>query len=350
MIKLPLSLTALSIVILAICRLHLQLQNNNSVVAHAFLCLHSTRTPRGTNAMRTSHLSAQLQSSFYAGAGAPAVDMDRYNLPLERIVDEWTAIVREPSALQEGGMHLTANDNQRELFVDTLQYSILRRGGLGLILTEIAGGREDGKGITIIEEILDDGNAADCGLVPGDSIVALSIVQSNSVDSNEELIDNISAGTECLGYDATVAAISSLPPPVTDDELITLTVKRLRRQPRINVTLQYPPNTNEKDMRIELFAGENLRRAMLARGVKLNDKLAERFDSGGSGDCGSDGTCATCVVGVTRGMELLSPAKIQEGQILSQKPGWRMACKAVVGYGMKEGELTLRVNPRQWLL
>jgi hypothetical protein len=47
-------------------------------------------------------------------------------------------------------------------------------------------------------------------------------------------------------------------------------------------------------------------------------------------------------------MELLSPAKIQEGQILSKKPGWRMACKAVVGYGMKEGDMTLRVNPRQW--
>ena len=53
------------------------------------------------------------------------VDMNKYNLPLERIVDEWTAIVQKPSALQEGGMYLTANDNQRELFVDTLQYSIL---------------------------------------------------------------------------------------------------------------------------------------------------------------------------------------------------------------------------------
>ncbi len=161
--------------------------------------------------MRTSHLSsAQLQNSFYAMVGAPAVDMDRYNLTLERIVDEWMAILRELSALQEGGMYLTANDNQRELFVGTLQYLILRRGWLGLILTEIAGGREDGKGNAIIEELLDDGNAADCGLVPGDSIVALSILPSKSVDSNEELIDNISAGTECLGYDATVAAISSL--------------------------------------------------------------------------------------------------------------------------------------------
>jgi len=279
--KLP--LTVLSILV---CCLHLQLQNN--VVVQAFLLPHhpiivtsSTSTTGGKNAITktSSCLSAQLQNSYYAAAGAPSVDMDRYNLPLERIVDEWTAIVREPSALQEGGMYLSAKDTKRELFVDTLQYSILRRGGLGLILTEIAGGgRSDGAGITIIEEILENGNAANCGLIPGDSIVALSVVQTNRMSSNdggadvsEERIDNLS--TECLGYDATVAALTSLPPPVAEDEMITLTVKRIRRQPRINVTLQYPPNMNEKDVRIELFAGENLRRAMLARGVKLNDKL-----------------------------------------------------------------------------
>jgi ferredoxin len=114
------------------------------------------------------------------------------------------------------------------------------------------------------------------------------------------------------------------------------------------VKLQYPPESKEPDVFIELFAGENLRRAMLTRGVKLNDALARRFDSGGTGDCGAEGTCATCVVKVTKGMELLSPAKQQEAQILSQKPKWRLACKAVVGYGMSQGDLTIQVNPRQW--
>ncbi len=59
-------------------------------------------------------------------------------------------------------------------------------------------------------------------------------------------------------------------------------------------------------------------------------------------------TCATCVVSVTKGNELLSPMKIQEEQILAKKPRWRMACKAVVGYGMTEGEMTLQVNPKRW--
>lgn len=272
--------------------------------------------------------------------------MDQYNLPLESSLNEWAAVVQAATSMQEEGIFLKARDSDN-LFVDTLQYTLKREGGLGLLLTEIAGGREDGVGITIIEEVLEGGNAATCGIVPGDSIVALTIssTKENGGDVNEVRTD---VSTECLGYDSTIEAITSLPPPVTLEDEIVLTVKRIRKQPRVTVKLQYPAYLEEPDVTIELFAGENLRRAMLTRGIKLNDKLAERFDSGGTGDCGSDGTCATCVVGVTKGQELLNPMGKQEEQILSQKPRWRMACKAVVGYGMTEGEMTLQVSPRQW--
>lgn len=216
-----------------------------------------------------------------------------------------------------------------------------------MILIEIAGGREDGVGITIIEEILEGGNAENSGIVPGDSIVALTINKSSSEGMvvDQERID---VSTECLAYDPTIEAITSLPPPTSPDDEIILTVKRIRRQPKVNIKLQYPPEMDEPDATIELFAGENLRRAMLTRGIKLNDALSQRFDSGGTGDCGADGTCATCVVSITKGMELLSPTKSQEAQILSKKPKWRMACKTVVGYGMTEGDMTIQVNPRRW--
>ena len=125
-------------------------------------------------------------------------------------------------------------------------------------------------------------------------------------------------------------------------------MKRLRRKPRVTVKLQYPPYEKEPDTVLELFAGENLRRALLTRGVKLNDVLSKRFDSGGTGDCGADGTCATCAVGVVRGGELLSPKKQTESQIFADTPSWRMACKTIVGHGMSEGDLTLQVNPKQW--
>ena len=288
----------------------------------------------------------QQQNSYYSAAGAPKVDMDMYNIPLTQSINEWSAVVQAESSMQEEGIFLKAKS--KELFVDTLQYTIKREGGLGLLLTEIAGGRDDGVGITIIEEVLEDGNSAGVGIVPGDSLVSLSVTKTTNDGTMEVNEERIGVSTECLGYDATIDAITSLPPPTSSDETVTVTVKRIRKQPKINITLQYPKYMEEEDVSLELFAGENLRRAMLTRGIKLNDKLAERFDSGGTGDCGSDGTCATCVVGVTRGKELLSPMNKQEEQILSSKPRWRMACKAVVGYGMQEGEMTLQVSPRQW--
>lgn len=271
--------------------------------------------------------------------------MDTYNIPLEQSIEQWTAVLQAKSSMQEEGVFLRPK-NDKDLFVDTSTFAVKREGGLGLLLTELAG-REDGVGITIVEEVLEGSNSEGVGIIPGDSIVALTVFTSSGSGMNTKE-ERVSVSTECLAYEATIGAITSLPPPTSADEVVILTVKRLRRQPKVNIKLQYPPYLNEPDVNIELFAGENLRRAMLTRGIKLNDKLAERFDSGGTGDCGSDGTCATCVVGVTKGMELLSPMKEQEGQILKKKPRWRMACKAVVGYGMAEGDMTIQVNPRQW--
>ena len=122
----------------------------------------------------------------------------------------------------------------------------------------------------------------------------------------------------------------------------------MRKKPRVSVKLQFPPDFEEPDTTIELFSGENLRRAMLTRGVKLNDALSRRFDSGGTGDCGAEGTCATCAINVIKGMDLLNPIKTQEQQIFEKYPQWRMACKAVVGYGMTEGEMTVQVSPKRW--
>jgi ferredoxin len=313
----------------------------HSTIATLLLLLHQTRA-FFTPTIQTRHSTTLYQ---YAYAGSPKVDMNRYNIPLSQCTEQWTAVLQAKTSLQEEGIFLKPK-NDRELFVDTLYFSVKRHGGLGLLLTELAG-REDGVGITIVEEVLPDGNSMNVGILPGDSIVALTI-QTNVGEGRDVAETRTSVSTECLSYDATIDQITSLPAPTSTDETVQLTIKRLRRQPKVNVRLQYPPQLQEPDINIELFAGENLRRAMLTRGIKLNDPLAMRFDSGGSGDCGSDGTCATCVVGISKGMELLSPMKETEGQILKKKPRWRMACKAVVGHGMQEGDMTIQVNPRQW--
>jgi ferredoxin len=87
---------------------------------------------------------------------------------------------------------------------------------------------------------------------------------------------------------------------------------------------------------------------MLIRGIKLNDQLAKRFDTKNSGNCGAGGLCRTCAVSVIKGAGLLNPQRIAEQQMLQDSPRWRLACKAIVGFGMQQGEMTIRVNPRQF--
>ena len=106
-----------------------------------------------------------------------------------------------------------------------------------------------------------------------------SLIASNSKDANGGSVgltdskEIVSVSTECLGYDGTVDAILSLPDPKTDDETLTLNIRRIRRKPKITVNLKYPPSQDTLDETIELFAGENLRLGMLVRGVKLNDPV-----------------------------------------------------------------------------
>ena len=175
----------------------------------------------------------------------------------------------------------------------------------------------------------------------------MSIVRQSrkgTIDNEEEIV----VQTECLSYDATVAAIQSLPSPNPQyDEYYSLALKRLRRKPKVTVKLQFP-DQDEPDQTLELFAGENLRYGMLVRGVKLNDPLALRFDTKNGGNCGAGGLCRTCAVAVQQGNDLLNPQRPAEQQMLADNPRWRLACKAIVGYGMREGDITIRVNPNQW--
>jgi hypothetical protein len=267
--------------------------------------------------------------------------LDRYNVPAETSLQEWTARLRAATDLEEAGVYLGCR-NQKDYFVDTVKTTFARApdSGLGIRLLELQSRDEDGLGIVVVEGLVEGGSASESGLIPGDSIVQIDAVAQDGTTAR--------VPTECLNYDRTVEAILSLPVALEKEQTVVVTAKRIRRRPKVRVTFQYPPSQNEPELTLELFAGENLRRSMLVRGIKLNDPLARRFDSGGTGDCGAEGTCATCSVSVARGAELLNPMGQTEAQILARNPRWRMACRTVVGYGMQEGELTVRVNPKQW--
>ncbi len=287
-------------------------------------------------------MATEESSSMFSGID-DSVNMNQYNIPLDQAIAEWTVNLKAATAFEDSGAYLGAKSS-KEIFVDSVQVSFPRLpdAGLGIILQEIAGGRDDGLGITVVSELVEGGPSFGSGIQAGDCISAIAIQRGPS----KETIAAVA--TECLGYDATVDAILSLPAARSNDEIFILSMKRLRRKPRVNLTIQYPPHLNAPDTTLELFSGENLRRAMLSRGVRLNDALSRRFDSGGTGDCGAEGTCATCVVNVVTGGELLNPQSIQEQQMLRSNPRWRLGCRATVGYGFQEGDITLRLNPKQW--
>lgn len=286
--------------------------------------------------------------------------MSKYNVDdLSLIESQWQANVIAKTLDTPERIVLGSKDPS--FFVDTLLVPVRRAAGegLGIELQEIAGGREDGLGITVITGLVEGGCAERCAgdaIRAGDSIGSITVkrtLQSTGTTSEEETYVAI---TECLGYDATVDAILDLPQPISSEEggegeveqELVLAIKRIRMKPKVKVNLRYPPSQNEPDSTIELYAGENLRLAMLVRGVKLNDPLAKRFDTKSGGNCGAGGLCRTCAVSVLRGKEVLNPQKISEKQMLEDNPRWRLACKAFVGYGMQEGEITLHINPRQW--
>jgi ferredoxin len=339
----------------------------------AFLSFILLLAPRLSLALSSSSsfgkTTRNIATQTLQGVGDSTVDLNRYNLAsLEDIEKEWTATVTLKSTENTGGVFL-APKNSREIFVDsvTVVFPSNSGSGIGIVLAEVAGGRDDGLGITLVTNLVPGGAAAcaDCDILPGDSIAKVSVIRRQKRAMSGvtaggggigEAQQIVSVNTECLSYDATVDAITSLNNMSTSttqqnedcDEYFELVLKRLRRKPKVTVNLQYPPSQKEPPVSIEMFAGENIRQGMLVRGVKLNDPLAKRFDTKTGGNCGAGGLCRTCAILVQTGGELLNPQRPAEKTMLRDNPRWRLACKAIVGFGMTEGELNIKVSPNQW--
>ena len=333
-------------------------------VTSSYYCIHPAFALSSQSSL-FGKTTRNIATQVLQGTGEPAVDLNQYNLPFSIIENGWTANFVQKATESQGRVRLEAKNNI-EHYVDILTLLIPRKvengGSLGIELEELSGGRSDGIGITIVSGLVPGGSSKNSDLNPGDTLSSVSLIrrkreittaedggkQTNTMISENQ--QEFSVATECLDYEKTVEAIGNTipaPKPGFEDTFV-LSVKRLRRLPKVTINLQYPPSQNEPDTTIEMFAGENLRQGMLIRGIKLNDPLAKRFDTKSGGNCGAGGLCRTCSVCVMNGGDVLNPQRVAEQQMLQDNPRWRLACKAVVGYGMKEGEMTVRVNPNQW--
>mmetsp|Transcript_13609 Transcript_13609/g.20070 ORF Transcript_13609/g.20070 Transcript_13609/m.20070 type:complete len:316 (+) Transcript_13609:100-1047(+) len=264
------------------------------------------------------------------------VDANVYNVPTEKAAELWTATVNaEPRGGRPAGMPYL-DTKSKDYFVDDLEVAISRDGGMGMNLIELAGGRDDGFGITIVESA--SGNAEKAGIIPGDSIASVQ-AQTITVDGTKEMEKTEQYDCECRDFDETIGLLTSFAPEVKS---LILNIKRIRRVPKLNVVVEYPPSqcaegADNKES-LQLFAGENLRQGLMTRGIVFEDRDARKCDY-----CGGK-----CMVRIDTGMQLLSPKGMTEEKLMKNNPKCRVSCKTIVGYGMSEGNIRLRVNLNEW--
>merc|ERR1740139_1804214 len=249
------------------------------------------------------------------------------------------SVKAEASAARAGGIPYM-DSKSKDHFVDDLEnLAVTRAGGLGMELTELAGGRDDGYGLTIVSAVYEGGNAAAAGILAGDSIAAVAVTtttrEGNTMEETMETRE-----CECRDFDTTLDALGTFP---GDADVAYVSVRRLRRWPKIQVKVEYPPSQCAEGVdnvkTIELFAGENLKRALQNRGIILDDPGNVKCDY-----CGSNG----CYVSISKGKILLNPTGPTEDKLFINNPTCRISCRTTVGYNMQEGDLSLRVNLSQW--
>ncbi|KAI4329226.1 hypothetical protein L6164_021513 [Bauhinia variegata] len=89
--------------------------------------------------------------------------------------------------------------------------------------------------------------------------------------------------------------------------------------------------------------GQKLRNIMLDSNIELYGPYARPLLN-----CAGGGTCATCMVEVVEGKELLSPRTDKEKEKLKRKPKtWRLACQTTVGTPDSSGVVVIQQLP-EW--
>ena len=245
-------------------------------------------------------------------------------------LQNWKLMKRDDSG--DGGFLLDAANAEleaKEVFVEIPRSE--SNPSLGILLDEIFG--NDDAGVVIVEGLVEGGNGekASVPLLPGDALVAAGVPGGPFTR------------IEGLNFDDTVGVLGSLD---VGAGKVVLGVKRLAKRPAVKLTIRFPQSEGRDDEVLKLYKGNNLRRTIMARGVKLNDPLARRFDAGiGTGDCGGEGCCCTCAMEIESGSELLNPQKTQEEQMLRRFPRWRLGCKAYIEDLEEDKEMVVKVRP-----
>lgn len=229
-------------------------------------------------------------------------------VPLENELYQGWGVCATPS----GAYRFNAN---KDFEIDDFETTIIKNPGLGIELEEIANNGE-GIGIVVVTGAVPGSPAAESPLQPGDVIakVGPTIVEAKTFD---RLVDVLASA----------------------DPTVQLTIKRLIPRVKVDMAVTFA-NDEWGAFEETVYAGENLRRALIARGVKVNDpKLGQ--------SCGGDGTCTTCAVEVLGGAGNLNDVTSPEKIIFAKSPTWRLSCQSSVKEVGVNEQLKVKIYPHR---
>ncbi|CAL1378212.1 unnamed protein product [Linum trigynum] len=141
-----------------------------------------------------------------------------------------------------------------------------------------------------------------------------------------------------------IRAVSTV--PESSPEQATPAAAEATEPPLVNLAFVHsvlmPDGTPDVHMR-RAIGGQKLRDIMLDSNIELYGPYARPLLN-----CAGGGTCATCMVEVVQGKELLSPRTDKENEKLKKKPkNWRLACQTTVGEPDSTGLVVIQQLP-EW--
>lgn len=185
---------------------------------------------------------------------------------------------------------------------------------LGLELTELAHATESGdeRGLTLVSGVFGFAKASG-NIKIGDTVIGVFAG------------DDYKESTTALNYDATMDVLMEAKQYAVDNNLdtIDLELNRLVKREPVKVIIEEDwrdghgsaPTSTE----IDALAGDNLRLLLMHKHLKVYDDRTVRLDTLGTGNCGGEGICGTCLVEVLEGAEHLNkpPPQESEGKFFS---------------------------------
>ena len=167
---------------------------------------------------------------------------------------------------------------------------------LGLDLVELAHGEQDSRGLVLVNKVLGKAVGND-RIHPGDTIIGVFVG------------DKFKQSTTALNLEETMNVLEVAKAYATDNGITSLDLElnRLVKRETVKVVLEQDWRDDHGDVptatEIEALAGDNLRTLLMHHNARVYDERTVRVDTLGTGNCGGEGICGTCMVEVLEGME-----------------------------------------------